>query len=202
MTTAPAGFDAAGWYTAAAEAQAEQWHSFPSETLQKFIGLLPAGAVIADVGCGSGRDVAAGQQLGARMIGSDISAGQTQVAAQHASPILQASFTHLPYRTGSVDAVWAFAALIHADTDTASRALREFARITRPGGMLYANVKASERLDGDGYDTSGRWFRLWPLNEFVMAATLAGWHVKSAETVPDLSGRDWVTWSTIIAQVP
>lgn len=52
----------------------------------------------------------------------------------------------LPFRTGSVDELRAVDVLEHLSYRDTDRALREWARVIRPGGRLYVQVPDAERI--------------------------------------------------------
>jgi SAM-dependent methyltransferase len=197
----PAAFDAAAWYNKNAAAHTALWADVGSPELERFAGEVPAGAVVADIACGGGRHLTAGQQLGLRMVGSDISVEQISLAASTGVPVVCASFTDLPYRDSSVDAVWACAALVHCADGTVADALVECGRVIRPGGLLFASVKSADALDADGFDSAGRWFRLWDAQTIAAVASRAGWEVLEVAAAED-AVRPHVRWLNMLARWP
>lgn len=201
---AAAGFDPAAWYTTNASSYAAVWDGVISPELAVFaVGCRPGGVVV-DPACGTGRDVAAWRACGFSAFGSDIAAGQVATAARACgSGIVQASFFELPYATGSVDVVWASAAIVHLSPADAVRALSEFARVSRIGGRLFVNAKTADgSVDpGTGVDAAGRWFHLWTVDELVTVAAQAGWSpITFGETSDGV--RPSVRWAQVIADVP
>jgi SAM-dependent methyltransferase len=102
--------------------------------------LRPSGVVI-DVGCGTGRALPAlreavgpsGVVIGLDLTPQMLTVARTHAHAQHANLIL-ADARHLPIAGATIDAVFAAGLVMHLpDTDAG---LREFARVTRPGGRL------------------------------------------------------------------
>ncbi len=104
-------------------------------------GLLPAGATVADLGCGAG--IPATRELtgqGLRVLGVDFSAVQLARARRlvPSASLVRADITALRLRPASLDAVVSFYTLIHVPLAD-QRAL--FPRIRawlRPGGYLLA----------------------------------------------------------------
>jgi SAM-dependent methyltransferase len=137
-------------------------------------GLLPAGATVADLGCGAG--IPATRELtghGLRAIGVDFSAVQLARARRlvPAASLVRADITALGLRPAALDAVVSFYTLIHLPLAD-QRAL--FPRIRswlRPGGYLLA-ITGAWPWTGTGpflgtemfwehadTDTYLRWFR-------------------------------------------
>jgi len=138
----------------------------------QFCRKLDRGARILDLGCGAGWDLVVFEQAGLQAVGVDLSAGMLAAAAERTSALLvRADFTHLPFADGSVDAVWARAALVHCTRDEAEAAIREIRRVLDPRGAFELSLKG--RTDGmppAGYvdDVVGRrWFRFWDDDEFA-----------------------------------
>jgi len=100
---------------------------------------LPAGAIVADVGTGTGFVAAALAVRAARVHGFDASPAMLEVARRNLAAfpnveLREASGDHLPLPDGAVDGVFANMYLHHAPDPPA--ALREMTRIVRPGGVL------------------------------------------------------------------
>lgn len=135
---------------------------------------LPPGGVVADIGCGPGRDIALIRARGFRVIGIDRSLGQLRTNGVRG--VAQADMRQLPLRAGSADAVWCQAALLHIPRPAVPAVLAEFARAVRPGGGLYLSVAEG---DGEGFQVASkygsnrrRWFTLH--REQGLTAMLAG----------------------------
>jgi SAM-dependent methyltransferase len=121
---------------------------------------LALGGVVADVGCGPGRDIALLRAEGFRVIGIDLSFGQLRTSSL--TDVVQADMRQLPLRGGSVDAIWCHAALLHIPRTVVPAVLAEFARAARPGGELFLGVVEG---DGEGFEVASnygsnhrRWF--------------------------------------------
>jgi SAM-dependent methyltransferase len=96
---------------------------------------LSPGAVVLDVGCGTGRHVRAFAERGAWAVGVDLSAGLLR--AGRGGRFVQADARRLPVRTAAVDAVVCLCQGgfgISPEGDLA--VLGEIARVLRPGGRL------------------------------------------------------------------
>jgi ubiquinone/menaquinone biosynthesis C-methylase UbiE len=110
--------------------------------LEVTLGLLPAesGAAL-DVGMGGGRLVEALDSRGWHVSGTDASAAMVELARvrvpSRADALSQAPIEQLPFADASFDAVAALGVLEYsADV---GEALRELARVARPGGTVVAS---------------------------------------------------------------
>jgi SAM-dependent methyltransferase len=138
------------WYISESQAffatRAASWDSRFGDDLPAYAeavveAALPAGGVVLDAGCGTGRALpvlrdAVGPT--GTVLGLDLTAEMLRVARSRAwaavARLLLADAGALPLRDASVDAVFAAGLLSHLPDPTA--ALRELARVTRPGGRL------------------------------------------------------------------
>jgi demethylmenaquinone methyltransferase/2-methoxy-6-polyprenyl-1,4-benzoquinol methylase len=95
---------------------------------------LRSGERCLDLAAGTGVSTVELSRSGAYVAGADISLGMLTAGAHRSVPLLAADALRLPFRDASFDAVTISFGLrnIH-DTDAA---LRELARVTRPGGRL------------------------------------------------------------------
>ncbi len=92
------------------------------------------GRRVLEVGCGTGlllREVATDAK---DAVGLDLSQGMLGLAASRGLRVLQGSATALPFEDHTFDLVYSFKVLAHVPD--LEGALREMARVTRPGGRL------------------------------------------------------------------
>ena len=105
------------------------------------------GAEVLEVGCGTGLILHRTAGFARRALGIDLSGGMLAKAASRGLAVAQASATELPIATASVDVAYSFKVLAHIP-DIAG-ALREMARVVRPGGWVLAefyNARSIRRL--------------------------------------------------------
>ncbi len=101
---------------------------------------------ILDAGCGTGGNSQYLQRYG-RVIGLDAAAEALRFARRRPGlTLLRGSVDRLPLRDGSFDLVLSNDVLCHLFVQDDVRAVREFARVLRPGGMLYLQLPAFDRL--------------------------------------------------------
>jgi SAM-dependent methyltransferase len=137
-------------------------------------GLLPAGAAVADLGCGAG--IPATRELtahGLRVLGVDFSAVQLTRARRlvPAASLVRADITALRLRPASLDAVVSFYTLIHVPLADQRALLPRIRAWLRPGGYLLAITGAWRWTETESFlgaemfwehadtDTYLRWFQ-------------------------------------------
>jgi ubiquinone/menaquinone biosynthesis C-methylase UbiE len=101
-----------------------------------------------DCGCGTGTNMALLASR-AEVFGFDLTRSGLQYArAQGGERVARASITHIPFRSGEFDLATSFDVLVCLTEEQESRAMRELARVLKPGGGLVVNVAALELLRG------------------------------------------------------
>jgi SAM-dependent methyltransferase len=148
--------------TAAAQVQRRLWGTNPrawadlaeAHNQPLFEAVLDAAQVspgtrLLDVGCGSGLTLMLAAQRGARPSGLDISPGLLDVARDRlpGADLREGDMEFLPFGDAAFDAVTGVNAFQFAGDP--HKALREAARVTRPGGRVVASLFAApERSQG------------------------------------------------------
>jgi SAM-dependent methyltransferase len=137
--------------------------------------------VVLEVGCSSGffLEKLRGELPRALVIGADYVRGPLEQLAQHHRnlPLMQFDLTHCPLPDRSVDVVVLLNVLEHIADDVA--AIREVARILRPGGAAVIEVPAGPHLY-DVYDKVLLHHRRYRLNKLRQLVASAGLHVVHA----------------------
>lgn len=110
------------------------------ETVERY----GAGKQVLEVGCGTGLILGRVAQFARDACGIDLSGGMLAKAAARGLSVAQASATELPIATASVDVAYSFKVLAHIP-DIAG-AMREMARVVRPGGYVIAEFYNSRSL--------------------------------------------------------
>ena len=91
------------------------FHIDPSSFLLPLTGRLPPGALVLDVGCGSGRDLLWLRHRGFRVLGLERSPGLARLARKNANcRVLEAYFAAFDFASLSADAILFVGAFVHA----------------------------------------------------------------------------------------
>lgn len=115
-----------------------RWKAWPRVTA--FIEGLSPGALVADVGCGNGKNLPACNQVGLG-IGLDISVELVRICRQRHFEVAAADAMAIPLRSGMFDAALSIAVMHHVSTvPRRLRALAELSRVLSVGGtaLVYA----------------------------------------------------------------
>lgn len=120
--------------------QGEHSHNpFQVALTERLSDLLPAGASVLDLGCGTGVPTAKIlTESGHRVVGVDISVGMLELARRQvpAAEFVHADFAQLPADFGSFDAVTAFFSLLMLSKAQIEATLDKVAGWLNPGGRL------------------------------------------------------------------
>ena len=127
-----------------------------------FLARLPAGGLILDAGCGSGRDSKAFLDAGFRVRAFDASAELARLAQTHLGQPVEVRRFEDVAEHGRYDGIWSCASLLHvAETELPATLARLWASL-KPGGVFYLSFKHGdgERTDGDRHFTDATEQRL------------------------------------------
>lgn len=136
--------DFAGWYE---KERHLPYHRMLDDLEVELVERYARGKDVLEVGCGTGLILSRTSQFARHAVGIDLSGGMLAKAAERGLRVAQASATELPIATASVDVAYSFKVLAHIP-DIAG-ALREMARVVRPGGWVLAefyNARSIRRL--------------------------------------------------------
>src|SRR4051812_16956191 len=134
----------AGWYE---RERHLPYHRMLDDLEVELVERYGTGKDVLEVGCGTGLILGRTARFARRAAGIDLSGGMLARAAERGLSVAQASATELPIATASVDVAYSFKVLAHIP-DIAG-ALREMARVVRPGGWVLAefyNARSIRRL--------------------------------------------------------
>lgn len=137
----------------------------------QFIGSLSDYSLIADIGCGNGKNIGACNASGF-CIGSDISLPLCEICASLQFEAMAADCITLPYRTGQFDAVLSIAVMHHLSTEARRlRCLEEAGRILKIGGRMLIYAWAYEQHESKSQ------------HKFASQDVLVPWHLR-VDTTP------------------
>lgn len=128
---------------------ADSWTEGPSRIYARLAEMLVAastrslgGAVVLDLGSGTGLGSRAAMAAGARVIAVDIALGMLLAGRAARPPAAVADAAALPFSADSFDVVLAPFSLNHLDEP--STGVREAARVLKRGGVLLASTYAAD----------------------------------------------------------
>jgi ubiquinone/menaquinone biosynthesis C-methylase UbiE len=136
--------DFAGWYE---RERHLPYHRMLDDLEVELVERYAAGKDALEVGCGTGLILQRTAGFAREAVGIDLSGGMLARARQRGLCVAQASATALPFATGSFDVAYSFKVLAHIPD--IEGALREMARVVRPGGWVLAefyNARSLRRL--------------------------------------------------------
>ena len=138
-------------YTRIAARYADRWdtaeNTWVDEAAIRFADSLAAGSLVADVGCGPGRDTVRLRESGLRAHGFDLS--HAMLTARDVPGQVRADLRTLPLRDGALDGLWCVAVLLHIPRAMVPDALAEFHRVLKPGGQALISIAEG---DGEGWE--------------------------------------------------
>jgi SAM-dependent methyltransferase len=131
----------------------------PSSFLNPLVSRIHPGALILDVGCGSGRDLVWLSKRGFRVIGLDRSSRLAALAKVNSSaPVIVADFEMFDFSRFSADAVILVGALVHIPPERFGAVLQNVSAAVKNGGYVLLTLKEGK---GSGKDHQGREFFYW-----------------------------------------
>lgn len=133
---------------------------------------------VLDAGCGTGGTTRLLARWG-RVTGLDYTSLALDLAGRRGLRLVQGSVASLPFADGSFDLVTSFDVLYHLGVRDDVRALREFHRVLRPGGILLVRVPALEWLRG-AHDAAVHTRHRYTRGELAGKLRQAGFRVRAA----------------------
>src|SRR5688572_1504780 len=115
---------------------------------------------IIDCGCGTGFNLKTLLMPHGRVFGFDLVPDGIRRARNVGRPLVRADIQHIPFASASFDLATSFDVVQSVPDDRA--ALREMARLLKPGGHVVLNVTAMDLLRGDHSDVWGELRRYTP----------------------------------------
>jgi SAM-dependent methyltransferase len=147
-----------------------------------------AGDLVLDAGCGEGRHCFGCLERGARVVGLDLSFDPLRLAARRLrgraseleslGEMNQGDAFHLPYANDTFDRIICSEVMEHVHDYVA--AVRELARVTRPGGKLAITIPTATseqlylRLGDDYFESPGGHIRIFKPRKLAEGLARAG----------------------------
>ncbi len=123
------------------------WYVGMRQIAATFIAQIPAPHTIIDAGCGTGGNLVWLGNYGTA-VGFDMSPEALAYAQSCRTAVCQASIDEIPIATASADLVTSFDVIYHRAVRDDAAAVRECARILKPGGYFLLRVPANDWLRG------------------------------------------------------
>lgn len=168
-----------GVYAREAETYADL-PSTPQESgaLDTFMGMLPTGASVLDLGCGPGLHAARMAAAGYRLTCWDASPEFIAAARSRGLDAELREFGELE-ADAAFDGVWASFSLLHAPKAEFPGHLARIRRALVPDGVLFLGLKLGE---GERRDRLGRFYAYFSEQELCDALASAGFRIASVKT--------------------
>jgi SAM-dependent methyltransferase len=150
------------------------WDKAPSTRLIGFLGLLPPGGAILELGCGAGNHSAEMQARGFAVRVTDGSPEMAEIASRRLNHPVEVMLFDELNESEAFDGVWASACLLHAPRDELAGILGRIHGSLKADGIFYASYKIGE---GEGRDSLGRYYN-YPSPQWLEATYAAAgrWH--------------------------
>jgi len=150
--------DFSGWYE---RKRHHGYHAMLDELELGIVRGLAGGKEVLEVGCGTGLIMRGLDGRAKRLVGVDISPGMLAEARRRGFDVFEGRAEKLPFADESFDLAYSFKVLAHVPD--IELALREMARVLRPGGHLVAEFynalslrRLAKRIGRPGKISDGR----------------------------------------------
>jgi len=163
------------------------WPKAPSTRLTGFLGMLPQGGSILELGCGAGNHAAEMLARGFAVRATDGSPEMAEEASRRLNhPVEAMRFDQLDEHE-AYDGVWASACLLHVPRDEFAGILARVHRALTSQGVFYASYKIGE---GAGRDSLGRYYN-YPSPQWLETsyAAAGAWQTLKSDT-SEIKGFD------------
>jgi ubiquinone/menaquinone biosynthesis C-methylase UbiE len=150
--------------------------------LDRFISLLP-GHKVLDVAFGAGRDTLYFIEQGLDVEGIELTQAFINALCLKADiPLYKMDMRRLGFTDDAFDGIWCCASFLHLPHTDALATLREFARVLRPAGILYLDLKEGDGeewvIDSDGnVSNATRYYTYYGIDEICQLLTKADFEV-------------------------
>lgn len=160
-----------------------------SSARNRFVGHLPAGSRILDLGCGSGRDSSAFMKMGFDVVPVDGSEGMCREAERNTGlKVRRLLFEELDYQN-EFDGVWACSSLLHLPSDRIPAVFRLIKRSLKQDGIFFTCFKKG---DFEGVRPDGRYYTDMEYNVFRAVLLSSGFEPLEFWVSDGSAGETWL----------
>lgn len=169
--------------------------------VEAFVAMLPSGASVLDVGCGSGKKVKYLSEKGFAATGTDLSERMIEIAKRDMpdKQFFVADMHDLSGIPGRYDALFLQASLLHIPKNEVDAVMEALKKKLKPGGLLYVAVKGRREDEpeeavvteddyGYAYERFFSYFRIPELKEIFARHGFE----PVCEHVESMGRRDWL----------
>ncbi|MBW7960074.1 methyltransferase domain-containing protein [Patescibacteria group bacterium] len=120
------------------------------DAINEFTRLILKEGRVLDAGCAAGRDTNLLSDKGLVVVGIDLSKELLELAKKSYPTLkfIEGDFRNLPFEDNYFDGIWANASLLHFETiQQVTKAIKEFYRVMKKGGVIHVSVKAQTGKD-------------------------------------------------------
>ncbi|MFB4292950.1 class I SAM-dependent methyltransferase [Nonomuraea sp. ATR24] len=117
---------------------------------EAFLGRLPDGGKLLEIGAGTGQDSVYFRDHGLDVVAVDLSPEMVARCREKGLDARVMDFLGLDFAPGSFDAVYALNCLLHVPDRDLPAVLEAIHRVMRPGGLFFLGVYGGGSLTGEG----------------------------------------------------
>ena len=174
----------------------KHWHTaLLSDEKNEFIKKC-RGEKVLDAGCGPGIYTRFLLSRGFKVTSIDLSVGMLKEAKKRVPKgrFYPMSVTKLKFPARRFDGVFCSAVLLHLNDDEANRAIKEFYRVLKPGGLLFISTKMGRKQTVKVYpDGTKRFIHFYMFKFLKDSLEKAGFEVEeSHKNMKDTDGDVWL----------
>ena len=147
-----------------------------------FISMLPKGARVLDVGCSFGKDCKFFVNKGFEAYGIDLSKNMIKEARKYEkrAKYYVMDIRNLKFQNNYFDGIWCCATIHHLKKKDVPKALNEFYRVLKKGGILYVDAKHGKReetIPDLRFNNLPKFYSFFYLNEFKQLIKKCGFSI-------------------------
>ena len=178
------------------------WHHDVSQNRNALIAAMnKSDGKILDLGCGSGRDLVAFQEMGYQVTGLDATPAFVEMASQIAGcEVWQQSFLSLDLPSKTFDGIFANASLIHVPSVEMLGVLENLHQALSKNGILLMSMVRSDREGYSERPTGFRYVTGWEYESLKPILEAAKFQIIDRYYRPQGSPIEECTWLVMVAQ--